>query len=403
MNIFLTLYRYELQKIVKRRLVWISLLICLGCVVMAKAGNLSGNYYVDGEVVDTHYHMFQVDSAYMRALTGRVIGQELLEETMAAYGKIPASAERYTETEEYRKYARPYSEIFRLIWEWTRKNPLYEDWEADEQKLYDARADWQEEMWTEMFLSDTEKAFWREKEGQLDKPFTYSYHEGYSVILKDFETVGVLMLLLTAVCMAGVFPEEHMRRTDQMILSSAKGRTVAYWAKILAGTSVALIGAVLMGLTAVAAAMVIYGTEGFQTAVQMDLYLTTYSYPISIGEACVIAYGIFLVAAVLMGVFVMALSELLKGSIATLAFSTGMIVAGAMFQIPSQYRVAAQIWQSLPMSFLSRRGIFSERLVVIGGQYFTAWQVVPILYVICGILTAVVGVRIYKKYQVSGR
>ena len=78
MNIFLTLYHYELKKIIQRKLVWVSLFICLGCIVMAKAGNLSGNYYVDGEVVDTHYHMFQVDSAYRRALSGRVVAQELL-------------------------------------------------------------------------------------------------------------------------------------------------------------------------------------------------------------------------------------------------------------------------------------------------------------------------------------
>ncbi|MDE6388385.1 MAG: hypothetical protein K2L82_11340 [Lachnospiraceae bacterium] len=403
MNIFLTLYHYELKKIIKRKLVWISLFICLGCIVMAKAGNLSGNYYVDGEVVDTHYHMFQVDSAYRRALSGRVVAQELLEETMTAYGKIPAAAERYTETEEYQKYARPYNDIFQLIWKWTRRNPFYEGWNADEQNLYDARTDWQEETWTELFLSDTEKAFWREKEEQIDKPFTYFYHEGYSVILKDLDTVGILLLLLTAVCLSGVFPEEHMRRMDQMILSSAKGRTIAYWAKLSAGISVSFICAVLMGLAAVTASLIIYGTEGFQTAVQMYLYLATYSYPISIGEACFIAYGVFLVTAVLMSVLVMVVSELLHNSIATLALFTGFIIVGVMINIPSQYRIVAQIWQSLPMRFLSCRGLFSQRLVVVGRHCFTVWQTVPILYVLCGTAAAVAGVGIYRRYQMSGR
>ncbi len=403
MNIFLTLYHYELKKILGRKLVWIALFLCIGCIIFAEIGNLSGNYYVEGEAVDTHYHMFQVDSAYQRALSGRVVGQELLEETMSAYSKIPKTAERYTETEEYQKYARPYSDIFQIIWRWIERNPWYEGWQAEEQSLYEARADRQEEAWTDLFLSDTEKAFWQEQEEKINKPFTYYYHEGYSTILKDLDTVGILMLLLTAVCLSGVFPEEHMRRTDQMILSSAKGRTVAYWAKLSAGISVSFLCAVLTGLAVVTVALVIYGAEGFQTAVQLYSYMNIYAYPLSIGQACVIAYGVFLVAAVLMGVLVMVGSELMHNSIATLALFTGAIIAGAMFDIPAQYRAAAQIWQSLPMSFLSRRGIFSEWLIVAGGQCFTAWQAVPLLYVIGGAVAAAAGAKIYRRYQVSGR
>ncbi|MBD5489236.1 MAG: hypothetical protein HDR13_10685 [Lachnospiraceae bacterium] len=55
------------------------------------------------------------------------------------------------------------------------------------------------------------------------------------------------------------------------------------------------------------------------------------------------------------------------------------------------------------MSFLSRSGLFSQRLVVVGGHCFTVWQVVPILYVLCGVAVAVGGLRIYRRYQVSGR
>lgn len=403
MKIFMTLYQYELKKILNRKLVWITLLICIGCIVMIAAFELSGNYYVDGEVFDTHYHMFQVDSAYRRALSGRVIGQELLEEMMEAYGKIPITEGRYIVTEEYQKYARPYSDIFNLVWDLKRGNPLYDGWNADEQDLYDSRARWQEETRTSLFLSEAEKEFWREKEAQIDKPFTYFYHEGYGAILSDFETVGILMLLLTAVCLSGVFPDEHVRRTDQMILSSAKGKYMVYWAKLSAGISVSFICAAVMGVVAVTAALVIYGAEGFRTAVQMYRSLDDYSYPLSIGQACIIAYGIFLLTAVLMGVLVMVWSELLRGSIATLALSTGVIIAGQMIRIPNQYRLAAQIWQSLPMSFLSRSGLFSQRLVVVGGHCFTVWQVVPILYVLCGVAVAVGGLRIYRRYQVSGR
>lgn len=401
MQNFITLYQYELKKILSRKLVWITMLICILCIVMTVSSGLFGTYYVDGKAVDTHYHMFQIDKEYLQALSGRAVAQDLLEEMTSAYGKIPTSAERYTLTEEYQTYARPYSAIFNLVWSWTQENPFYSEWIADEEALYAARIKLLEETWQTMFLSDAEKEFWREKETQLDTPFVYFYHDGYLIALHEFVIVGLLMLLFTAICLSSVFTEEHVRRTDQMILSSAKGKDNVYWAKILAGISVALGCAVLMAIAAVGSALVLYGTEGFQMSLQ--IWLETCSYPMSIGQACLIAYGIFILTAILVSVLVMVVSEILHSSIATLALSTGMIVAGQMVKVPNQYRIVAQIWQSFPVCFLSDSGIFSPRLTVIGGHYFTAWQSVPIAYIICGITAAVIGKRFYRRYQVSGR
>lgn len=54
-----TLYRYEVKKILSRKLVWIVFLVCVFCIMLFSLADLSGKYYVDGEVVDTHYHMFK--------------------------------------------------------------------------------------------------------------------------------------------------------------------------------------------------------------------------------------------------------------------------------------------------------------------------------------------------------
>ncbi|MCM1221058.1 MAG: hypothetical protein NC548_41905 [Lachnospiraceae bacterium] len=238
MQNFMTIYQYELKKIVRRKMVWITLLICILCIAMVTLSRITGDYYVDGTVVDTHYHMFQVDKRYQQALSGRAVAQELLEEMTAAYAKIPATAERYSLTEEYQTYARPYSAICNLVWVWIEEHPFYNSWKADEQALYESRAKILEDTWQELFLSETEKEFWRTKEAEIEKPFVYFYHEGYLVALREFVIVGLLLLLFTSVSMSVVFTEEHVRRTDQIILSSAKGKDSAYWAKILAGISV---------------------------------------------------------------------------------------------------------------------------------------------------------------------
>lgn len=85
MNIFKTLYRYEMKKIVGRKIFRVMLFSCQLITVLVIAMHLSGKSYVDGEVVDTHYNMFLTDRAYERALSGRAIDQTLLKETMDAF------------------------------------------------------------------------------------------------------------------------------------------------------------------------------------------------------------------------------------------------------------------------------------------------------------------------------
>ncbi len=399
------LYQYELKKILKKKLAWVTFLLCMALAATAVLSDLMGSYYVDGEIVDTYYHMFLVDSGYEKQLSGRKIGQELLEEMAEGYGKIPQTADgRYTLTDEYQTYARPYSTIFNTVRRWSGmdKDALM-DWEADEEELYALKEELQREYCGQFFLTEREKAFWEEKGAQTDEPVTWLYHEGYAVLLRKLKMLGLLMLLLTAVCLSGVFPEEHMRRSDQLILCCRRGRKEVYLAKILAGVSISVAASLFMaGLTA-ALSFGIYGTEGFGAAFQLFPSRNMCPYPLTIGEACLIAYGELLVTAILFGIFVMVLSELLHNGMATLAVSVGAVMAGTICSIPEQYRILSQIWDWLPMSFLNIWKIFDIRTLTVFGQSFVSWKAVPVLYLICACIFAAAGSRVYKRYQVSGR
>ncbi|MCM1327066.1 MAG: hypothetical protein NC094_07250 [Bacteroidales bacterium] len=402
MSHFKTLYLYEMKKIMKRKLMWITLLICLVVLGMVVTSSLFGTYWVDGKEVDTHYHMYQVDMAYRKALSGRAVNQELLQETMEAYGKIPREEARYTLTEEYQTYARPYSEIFNLIRNFLGRNTddIW-DWSPNEEEFYAARLEQLEANWRTMRLSESEKEFWRKKEAQIQKPITCFYQDGYIHALYTLNTAGICMLLFVAISLSNLFAEEHVRRTDQMILSSAKGKTLAFWAKISAGISVAMLGAALMAVVVMGLALGIFGAAGFQAVLQFCYF--DYSYPLTVGQACLLAYGIFILAAIVQAVFVMVLSEALHNNLATLAVATVLIIAGGVFGIPAQYRVPSQIWNSLPITYLNIQNIFDERTIPIFGHCFASWQIVPVIYILCSAVIAVIGRRIYLEYQVTGR
>lgn len=87
MNNYGTIYRYELKKIISKKIVWISFLLGILVSIVSVFAPLLGNYYIDGKFIDTNWHMYQTDKKYALELSGRKIDQALLEETVAAFGK----------------------------------------------------------------------------------------------------------------------------------------------------------------------------------------------------------------------------------------------------------------------------------------------------------------------------
>lgn len=397
-----TIYRYEIKKLTGKKLLWVTAFLCMVAIVFTVFARLIGTYYVDGKPIESNYEAFRKDQAYRKELSGRYIDQALLQETMDSYGHVPTDVLRYSLTEEYETFARPYSDIFNLIRSWTGMDlSSLQNWEADEAALYEARTLRLENNWQSISLTETEKEFWRNKESQIDTPLIYYYHEGYENILNCFLTVGVLMLLFVAICLSNLFADEHIRRTDQLVLSSIGGKEPAYWAKILAGVTVSVVAATIMTLMTIGLNLGYYGAEGF--GMPFQACFSTYSYPITIGQACLIAYGVLIVASILAAVFVMVISELFHSGIAALAISAGMIILGNVIMIPTQYRVIAQIWDWSPMAYLSTWNVFDPRTLTVFGHCFVSWQIVPVIYILLSAALAVAGTGIYRHCQISGR
>lgn len=402
MNNFGVLYLYELKKLSQKKILWITLFICLLAVACSLVLPLAGHYYVNGVLIDSNYNMYLTDQGYRKALSGRMIDHTLLEETIEAYSHVPMEQHPYSQTEAYQQYARPYSEIFNLIRTWTQLDaPSAAKWSPDEAALYDGMESRMLASWSYNLLTASEIAYWQTQCSSLQTPFVYQYHDGYQNILEVFLTAGVMMILFIAISLSTVFPDEHIRRTDQLILCTVKGRSFIYWAKLLAGSTAGFVGALLLTAAAWFPALFIYGAEGFDTTLQ--LFYTSYAGNLTVGQACLIAYGCLLVTAVLMSVFVMFLSELLHSGIAALSIVAGLLLASSLIQIPSDYRILSQLWDYFPTSFPAMWNVFDSRLISVLGTPFHSYQAVPIAYLCITFLLALLGHRIYIRYQISGR
>ncbi len=405
-----TLYRYELKKIFKRKLTWVMLALFLIITVFSLLSDLIGNSYVNGIPYLSHYEIFLLDRKYERALTGRKIDQKLIDEMVRGYEKLsrvtdlagntPTDEDRIAINEASEAYVRPYKSVHDFL---DNASPFsaeeIESGAVSEADFYENRMNRLQEYWQDFCLTDAEKAFLTQKEQALEKPFTFAYKEGYYVLFNAVYTIGIFLLLLIVVCLSGLFPEEHLRRTDQLLLCAKNGKAPLYLAKIMAGVTFCIGISTFISVFAYVLVFCVYGADGFQSAFQLIYYL--FSFSLTAGQAALICYGIIIVTAALTGLIVMLVSELLRNSTATLAVCAGFLILGLFLNIPEQYRVLSQIWDYLPNCFLAVWNIFDFRLVRVFGRFLPAWQIVPVIYLLAGGAIIAAGKPIYEKYQVS--
>ena len=75
-----------------------------------------------------------------------------------------------------------------------------------------------------MKLNKEEMNYWLSQEEKIEKPFVYGYAHGWEKILQEFKGLNMMLVLAIVICLSNMFSEEHIRKTDQLILSSRCGK-----------------------------------------------------------------------------------------------------------------------------------------------------------------------------------
>lgn len=418
MKQFGQVFYFEWKKIWQRKSTWITLGILVLFYLVMDGAFYFGSTYVDGEFLETHIEGTKKDVENGRRISGRKIDDSLLQEMWKSYDSVKGTDSRKNDkndkeeenkknfrlTEEYQTKVRPYIMLEDIVQNFVWRSTFSQKEEITENELYEARKQIVSKVWDEYKLSDSEKEYWKEKEEQLSVPFTYQYAEGYDYMI-DMGGVYRVCLLLTfliAVCMSGVFTEEHSRRTDQLILCSKLGRTHLYFAKVAAGSIFTVLVSGIVLMLSISGAFLMYGQDGFSAAVQ--LMVPFYSYSMTNGQTVLIMVGILLLSSVLSSVFVMVFSEITCSSTASMAALIALTFLGRLFPVSVSYRLLSQIWNWMPINLLKYdAGFFDPRLVSIFGMKFTSWQAAPVCYIVLTVLLVFIGRKVYCGYQLNGR
>lgn len=407
MKIWFTLYRYELKKIMQKK---ITVAVLLGICLFISTGLLLddiGSVQVNG--MPNYMKKAELNALDRKnglEMTGRRIEEGLIRKTAEAYRRNQELTELYGDTpteeqkrllaEDYIENVRPYSAIMDHCGNALGMKPAeLMNWDAD-MKEYDTIVRKRlKEQCKNYRLTEREEAFWMNYYDSLEKPVTYEYDRAYPKMTAIVYALSVFMMLLFGVAFSGVFSEERILRCDQLILSSKNGREKIYYAKLAAGLTFAMAAWAGILLLSVSILLAIYGTEGFSASLQ--LYKPLYPYPVSVGSFVLIMFGVMFVVLLFVSVMVLFLSVCFRHTVTPLAIVITAIIMGLFLNIPESMRIPAQIWDMLLTNFIYASNIYDLRLFTIMGHSFVPWQVLPFLYFLVSIGIFLLGEKIYCK------
>lgn len=409
MRDFWRLTYFEYKKIFKRKsavagIIFVYLLSVLTCLIP-----VMGNHYDDGIVSESKYEALMTDKAYALALTGREFDTELLMEMSEAYSHIPEKVENYSSTKEYNIYARPYSEIFRIS-----RSALYSSQQPftveTASNMTPEHADgFYETRRLNMILdmedqgaAQDEIDFMLQRDSHVSKPFIFSYTDGYTSLMSSLYTAAVFIIFVISICLAPVFSGEYAGGTDQLLLTSRYGKNRLIAAKLFMGISFSIIFALTVVLIQSVITFAIYGTEGFDAAIQLIDALVCHD--LTVGQASIL----LMLFAVIAGIYTASV---------TMAMSAGsrspfpvMIIMSLMNFMPmiinlrgnSPYlRVLEKILILFPIRMCNFWDPFSSFMYNVFGNFIVPYIFMPVFALTFSVLLLLIARRKFRTRQLS--
>ena len=217
------------------------------------------------------------------------------------------------------------------------------------------------------------------------------YHRGHSILL--FQGINMMLVagcvIVTAI--APVFSEEHARGTDALLLTARYGKTLLVRAKIAA----AFLFGILICMSVVGVNGILYlsayGTEGWDTSVQVDLTGRNWTIPyeMNYGEMLGYAVLIWLVACLLLTGMTLLISACCRTSFAA------VVLAAACFVVPVWFSLPKWLQAMMPAYQMNLQAVLHLASASVLGQ-----KIMP-LWIVTGISPTVIiafGIAAKKKF-----
>lgn len=396
MKPFGMLYLFELKKILGQRLISVSVLLGAFLILAANISPLLGTGYYyrydapQGTVERSPGSYGEIEALrreYLRTLSGQVLDEVLMDRLKENYRDSEAGTIQWN--------LNAYSPFLYLNTTEHRSRASAEEFYGEQVLRF------QRENRSEA-LTTAELAYWQELAGTLE-PLTLDYAGGWQAMAEHCGLLCQVTVLLVTVGLCRFCSEEHRARTDQLVLSSAKGKTEAFWARLAAGASFAAGLALAFSLLQIILCGVWYGPDGFSTPLQLWTEGSSSALHLSIGQFVLVLLALLVLACAMTGAFVMLLSEWFRSAVPAMAVPFALAAAAVLDLFGGKGRLAEQIAGYLPFYRIGTYTLEDYYLVIFGGLPLNGIQFSFVLYFLLAGLFGILYRKCYRSYQVTGR
>ncbi len=167
--------------------------------------------------------------------------------------------------------------------------------------------------------------------GDIAPDLICGYSVGWEQTTYALLNVFIVWSLVLIILLSPVFSEEYTLRTDALLLTGKKGKSLCPLAKLAAAYGIAIAGSLLLIAVFFVSLVSYHGITGFETSAQLGCQDIFYSVPylISWGEAFAFSCLLWITAVTVLTSIVLTVSALAKNSFVTLVICTAAYVIPA--------------------------------------------------------------------------
>lgn len=403
MNNFWSLVKFEYKKIFVRKSVLVAISLAIVATVFSVLGLVIGN---NPNTNTSNYKEMLMDKEYILSLSGKPLDGKLILEASKAYQTIPKEVYPYSKSNEYQKYARPYSVIYSLIDSAYAKRGLgfnLDDFqtisEEDAYSYYEKRIN-QYRLNLENNPTFTQENVDKviEIDNQVPKPFIMEYTNGYERFFALSTMNSFVVMFLIAFILSPIFVNEYSQNTDSLILTSRNGKSSQIYAKIFTGISSSILVTTLFLTIGYLLCMFTYGFEGANSPIQLHIPLLTYNF--TMFKAVILLFITTILGGFFMTGICLYLSSAICKPVVVLATSMIVILLGMFNGIFPNFIEKAKYF--LPSSMGTYFDVISNQyLWNIFGINIWLYQAVCIVAFIVGSLLLLLTYCNFKRHQVG--
>ncbi|MDE7289164.1 MAG: ABC transporter permease subunit, partial [Oscillospiraceae bacterium] len=338
----LDILKFELYKIVKRKLFLFSPIIILGTIITLLTGTLSSAYSYDENGNHVFgYKAIKYEKAYAEKVSGELTPEKVAD-AIELYNKIANNPDNLTEYGTFKESAYilelyPYQKIIRCVAVAYTQNGFQPDYRMIETLTYDDGLDFYNRRDKQIIdtlnmdysygnYSDAEKNIILKFNGNVSEPYVLGYTLGWESLIQYSFAFFVILTFVALINVSSVFSNEFQRGTAQVILSSKHGRSKIFTAKIISAFLIStLMFVVFVGIYVLTYAAV-YGLDGSGASIQSLNLLSVYDF--TLGEAFFTAVIIAYAAFIFVIFFTLTISVICKSNF------TSVLLALALYFIP---------------------------------------------------------------------